>query len=433
MSSPAAPIQERTHKRALRGGFAALVGTSIEWYDFYIYATAAAIIFPHVFFPEDLDPALATLASFGTYAVAFFMRPLGGIIFGHMGDKLGRKPALTITLILMGVATTLVGLLPSYGSIGMWAPVLLILCRMVQGLAVGGEWGGASLMAVESAPDKWKNFYGGFTQVGNPLGALMATGAFLLLGSFGNDFLLDWGWRLPFIASITLVVVGLWIRKGLDETPAFRKARESGSTAKVPLKDTLRDHWRSVLIAIGATFAYLLHKMMRPRDALLGRVPGRDGFYKLHRHPEARPVPGLVIPLVQGDLLFFDADHVQGRLCAIADAMPPDTRWFVLDASAITQVDTTAAAMLEEVRADLAERGAAFGLAELHAEVRDLLDRAGLLAAIGPGMIFDDLDDALRAFEASQEEAHEQEEQEEGRGVGGARPEGGAQGPQPRL
>jgi MFS superfamily sulfate permease-like transporter len=156
-----------------------------------------------------------------------------------------------------------------------------------------------------------------------------------------------------------------------------------------------------VLIAIGATFAYLLHKMMYPRDALLGRVEGRDGFYKLHRTPAARPVPGLVILLVQGDLLFFNADHVHARLAAVADAAPAGTRWLVLDASAITDVDSTAAAMLEEVRADLAERGIRLGLAELHAGVQALFARAGLLAAIGPAMIFDDLDDAFRAFEAN--------------------------------
>ena len=156
-----------------------------------------------------------------------------------------------------------------------------------------------------------------------------------------------------------------------------------------------------VLIAIGTTFAYLLHKMMYPRDALLGRIPGRDGFYKLHRHPDARPVPGLAITLIEGDLLFFNADHVQARLLATADAMPPGTRWFLLDAGAVTQTDSTAAAMLEEVRADLAERGVRLGFAEFNAEVRDLLDRAGLLAAIGRDVIFDDLDDALRAFEAN--------------------------------
>lgn len=156
-----------------------------------------------------------------------------------------------------------------------------------------------------------------------------------------------------------------------------------------------------VLIAIGATFVYLLHKMMRPRDALLGRIAGRDGFYKLHRHADARPVPGLVMALIEGDLLFLNADHVEARLLAIADAAPPGTRWFVLDASAITQTDSTAAAMLEEFRTGLAARGVRLGFAEFNAEVRDLLARAGLLAAVGPAMIFDDLDDALRAFEAN--------------------------------
>ena len=156
-----------------------------------------------------------------------------------------------------------------------------------------------------------------------------------------------------------------------------------------------------VLVAIGATFAYLLHKMMYPRDALLGRIRGRDGFYKLHRHPDAQPVPGMAIVLLEGDVLFFNSDHVHARLLAIADASPPGTRWLILDATAITQVDSTAAAMLEELRADLAARGLAFGLVELHAEVRGLLDRAGLLAAIGPTMIFDHLDDALRAFEVT--------------------------------
>jgi MFS superfamily sulfate permease-like transporter len=156
-----------------------------------------------------------------------------------------------------------------------------------------------------------------------------------------------------------------------------------------------------VVVAVGATFAYLLRKMMRPRDALLGRIPGRDGFYKLHRRPDARPVPGLTIALLEGDLLFFNADHVQARLLGIADAAAAGTRWFLLDMTATTQTDTTAAAMLEEFRGDLARRGVRLGLAELHAEVSGLLERTGLLGAVGPEMIFDDLDDALRAFEAN--------------------------------
>ena len=246
MSTATTVPQENSHRRALRGGFAALVGTSIEWYDFYVYATAAAIIFPHIFFPEA-EPALATLASFGTYAVAFFMRPIGGIIFGHIGDKLGRKPALTITLILMGIATTLVGLLPGYATIGIWGPILLILCRMAQGLAVGGEWGGASLMAVESAPSKWKSFYGGFTQVGNPLGAMMATGAFWALSALGEDALLSWGWRVPFLFSIVLIGVGFWVRWKVEETPVF-EAKVEGHEQSTPLLFALKNNWLPILL-----------------------------------------------------------------------------------------------------------------------------------------------------------------------------------------
>jgi MFS family permease len=226
---------------------AALVGTTIEWYDFYVYATAAAIIFPTVFFPADLDPGLKVLASFGTYAVAFFMRPVGGIIFGHIGDKLGRKPALTITLVLMGIATTLVGMLPGYAAIGVWAPILLILCRMGQGLAVGGEWGGASLMAVESAPPKWKSFYGGFTQLGNPLGALMATGAFWALSTLGEEALLEWAWRIPFLFSVVLIAFGFWVRYRVEETPVFAEKVE-GHKQSTPLLFALKNNWGPILL-----------------------------------------------------------------------------------------------------------------------------------------------------------------------------------------
>ncbi|MBC9945041.1 MHS family MFS transporter [Leucobacter sp. cx-328] len=248
MSTTSIPTQGNTHRRALKSGFAALVGTTVEWYDFYVYAIAAAIVFPHVFFP-NADPALATLASFGTYAVAFFMRPLGGIIFGHVGDRLGRKPALTITLVMMGVATVCVGLLPSYATIGIWGPILLILFRMVQGLAVGGEWGGASLMAVESAPDKWKNFYGGFTQLGNPLGALLSSLAFFLLALMGDDVLLAWGWRIPFLFSVVLIGVGFWVRYRVEETPVF-EAKVEGKKQSTPLVFAIKNNWFPILMGI---------------------------------------------------------------------------------------------------------------------------------------------------------------------------------------
>ncbi|MDR2997273.1 MAG: MFS transporter, partial [Microbacterium sp.] len=246
MSASTAAPQAPSHRRALRAGFAAMAGTSIEWYDFYVYATAAALVFPQVFFPE-VDRVLGTLASFGTYAVAFLMRPLGGIIFGHIGDKFGRKPALTVTLLMMGIATVLVGCLPGYASIGIAAPILLVLLRMVQGLAVGGEWGGASLMAVESAPPKYKVFYGGFTQVGNPLGAMLATGAFWALSAAGDDALVSWGWRIPFLASIVLIGVGFWVRYRVEETPVF-EAKIEGQKQSTPIVFAIRNNWWPMLL-----------------------------------------------------------------------------------------------------------------------------------------------------------------------------------------
>jgi MFS family permease len=249
MSSVTRPVPVTSHKRALKSGFAAAAGTTIEWYDFYVYATAAAIVFPHVFFPE-INHALGTVASFATYAVAFFVRPLGGIIFGHMGDKLGRKPALTITLLMMGVATVLVGLVPGYETIGVTGGILLILLRIVQGLAVGGEWGGASLMAVESAPPKFKTFYGGFTQLGNPLGALLATGAFWVLSLYGDDVLLGWGWRVPFLASAILIAVGLWVRYSVEETPVFENKVENRGQS-VPLLFAIKNNWLTLLLGVG--------------------------------------------------------------------------------------------------------------------------------------------------------------------------------------
>jgi MFS family permease len=247
MSTPTPTTPNRSHRRALKSGFAAAVGTTIEWYDFYVYATAAAIVFPTVFFPE-IDPTLGTLASFGTYAVAFFVRPLGGILFGHIGDRLGRKPALTVTLLMMGVATVLVGCLPGYDTWGIGAAILLILLRVVQGLAVGGEWGGASLMAVESAPPKFKTFYGGFTQLGNPLGALLSSGAFWVLSLMGDEVLFSWGWRVPFLVSIILIGVGIWVRLRVEETPVFE---QSDASASMPILHALRFNWYPVLLGIG--------------------------------------------------------------------------------------------------------------------------------------------------------------------------------------
>ncbi|WP_127473200.1 MFS transporter [Microbacterium sulfonylureivorans] len=238
-----------TSTRARRAGFAAFVGTTIEWYDFYVYATAAALVFGPLFFPSG-DPLAETAAAFATFAVAFLVRPLGGIIFGHIGDKLGRRVSLVITLLLMGVATVLVGCLPTYESIGILAPILLILLRALQGLAVGGEWGGAVLMSVEHAPEKSKTFYGGFTQLGNPAGALLASGIFAIMSRFGDDFIMNGGWRIPFLLSIVLIAVGLWVRYRVEESPVFESKIE-GRKQSMPLAYALRVNWRPILLGIG--------------------------------------------------------------------------------------------------------------------------------------------------------------------------------------
>lgn len=237
-----------TNLRVLVGS---LSGSAIEWFDFFLYATAAALIFDKQFFPTD-DPAISLMLSYLSLSLTFFIRPFGGIVFSHIGDKIGRKKTLVITLSLMGGATIAIGLLPTYAQVGVLAPVLLILCRIIQGLAIGGEWGGALLLAYEYAPKNRRGFFGSVPQTGVTIGMLLSTIAFALVSSLPTGAFESWGWRLPFIASVVLVFVGLWIRKGLAETPAFREAKESGNVAKLPIKDTLRDHWRSVLVAVGA-------------------------------------------------------------------------------------------------------------------------------------------------------------------------------------
>ncbi|MFE5335232.1 MFS transporter [Isoptericola sp. NPDC056573] len=237
-----------TNLRVLVGS---LSGSAIEWFDFFLYATAAALIFDKQFFPTD-DPAVSLMLSYLSLSLTFFIRPFGGIVFSHIGDKIGRKKTLVITLSLMGGATIAIGLLPTYAQVGVLAPALLILCRVIQGLAIGGEWGGALLLAYEYAPENRRGFFGSVPQTGVTIGMLLSTIAFALVTSLPSGAFESWGWRLPFIASVVLVFVGLWIRKGLAETPAFREAKASGNVAKLPIKDTLRDHWRSVLVAVGA-------------------------------------------------------------------------------------------------------------------------------------------------------------------------------------
>lgn len=230
---------------------ASLSGSAIEWFDFFLYATAAAFIFDKQFFPSD-DPYISQMLSYTTLALTFFIRPFGGIIFSHIGDRIGRKKTLVVTLSLMGGATVAIGLLPTYAQVGMLAPVLLILCRIIQGLAIGGEWGGALLLAYEYAPKNRRGLFGSIPQTGITIGMLLATITFSLVSLLPQASFESWGWRLPFISSIVLIVIGLWIRGGLGETPAFKKQQATGDVAKLPIAETLRHHWRSVLIAIGA-------------------------------------------------------------------------------------------------------------------------------------------------------------------------------------
>jgi len=202
----------------------ALAGTSIEWYDFFIYGTAAALIFPTAFFPADMPATVALIASFSTFAVGFIARPLGGIIFGHYGDRVGRKQTLVVALLIMGGGTTLIGLLPTYETIGIFAPLLLVLLRFIQGLAIGGQWGGAMLLVTESAPSNRRGYYGAFAQAGAPMGVILANLAFLAIGAtMSDDAFLSWGWRLPFLASVILIGISMYVQLHLEETPAFKE------------------------------------------------------------------------------------------------------------------------------------------------------------------------------------------------------------------
>ncbi|MEV0081563.1 MFS transporter [Saccharopolyspora sp. NPDC050642] len=224
----------------------------IEWYDFYIYGTASALVFGKLFFPE-VSPAAGVLASFATFWVGFLARPLGGIIFGHFGDRMGRKGTLVTTLLLMGVATFLIGVLPTHAQIGVAAPFLLALLRAVQGIAVGGEWGGAVLMASEHAPKGRGSFFAMLVQQGSPAGAILATLVFLAAGTLDDAAFLAWGWRVPFLLSGVLVVVGLLIRMKVEESGEFERVKSSGDVVRLPVAEVLRTAWRTVLLGIGAS------------------------------------------------------------------------------------------------------------------------------------------------------------------------------------
>lgn len=229
---------------------ASVIGTTVEWYDFLIYGTAAALVFNKLFFPS-FDPFVGTLAAFGSYAVGFVARPFGGAVFGHFGDQTGRKTMLTLTMLIMGAGTFLIGCLPTYSSIGVWAPILLIALRLLQGIGIGGEWGGAVLMVIEHAPEGRRGFYGSLVQVGFPIGVAASTGTFLYMSqAMAEADFLAWGWRLPFLFSAVLIGVGLFIRMRLQETPAFAQVKREG-VSDAPLLDVILRQPRTFLIAVG--------------------------------------------------------------------------------------------------------------------------------------------------------------------------------------
>ncbi|ULG71475.1 MFS transporter [Macrococcus brunensis] len=233
---------------------ASLIGSSIEWFDFFLYASVASVIFSKQYFVTD-DPTVSNLIAYFGLALSFFIRPFGGIFFAHIGDRMGRKKTLVMTLLLMGVATVAIGLIPTYESIGIAAPLLLLLCRLVQGLGIGGEWGGALLLATEYAPPEKRGYFGSVPQMGVTIGMVLGSLSFYLMTALTTEEQFNsFGWRIPFILSGVLVIFGFIIRKGLDETPAFKEVQQSGTAPKVPLFHTLKYHWKEVLITSGAKF-----------------------------------------------------------------------------------------------------------------------------------------------------------------------------------
>jgi metabolite-proton symporter len=253
MTPPPTPAVPTTNRRALvEAVVASTVGTTIEWYDFFLYGTASAVVFPQLFFPEQ-DPFAARLSAFGIFAVGFVTRPVGGVLFGYLGDRVGRKSTLVTTLLLMGVSTVLVGFVPTYEQIGVIGPILLTLLRLIQGIGVGGEWGGAVLLALEYGHRGKRGFYASWPQAGVPLGLLLSSGVFHLFKNLlpEADFL-AWGWRVPFYLSGLLIVVGLLIRIRILETPLFARLQQTNQLAEAPVRESIRRHWREILLAAGA-------------------------------------------------------------------------------------------------------------------------------------------------------------------------------------
>jgi len=308
-----------------RVAIASMVGTSIEWYDFFIFGTASALVFGRLFFPTFSELA-GTLAAFASFAVGFVARPVGGLVFGHIGDRSGRKTTLVLTLTMMGLATFAMGLMPSYAAIGAWAPILMVLLRFVQGMAVGGEWGGAVLMATEHSGSERRGFFGSFAQMGSAVGGLMATGSFLLVQRLPEEDFVSWGWRVPFLFSIVLVLVGLFIRLRIMESPVFAQIKEARRVVRVPVVELLRSESRNVLLAAGLYLAHgvLFYAMTVYTLAYTTSVYGLAQNTYLIGVTAAGAVQLITIPFLGGlsDKLGRRAVVMFGTLFIVAFAVP---------------------------------------------------------------------------------------------------------------
>ncbi len=254
MSTQETTSRQTSPKELRRVVLGSVVGTALEWYDFFIYGTAAALVFGPLFFPGS-DPAVGTLTAFATFGVGFVFRPLGGVLFGHIGDRLGRRATLVLTTFIMGLSTGLIGLLPTYDSIGLWAPAILVLLRVAQGLGAGAEFGGASTLLAEHAPPHRRGFFTSFAQTGVQIGLLMGTVVFLIVGRMSDDDLESWGWRVPFLFSFVLIAVALYVRLRVEESPVFKEMQRTQTVVKLPVRDALVRYPRNMLIGIGAHIA----------------------------------------------------------------------------------------------------------------------------------------------------------------------------------